>query len=167
MEYVEPVDYPNPWRRAAILAALVALAELVGIVLLGLVLVGRPLARSLHHKAVVTARTETPAPPPRHAVVAKARIPRSRTTVLVLNGNGRQGAAADEAQRLQVLGYRIGGATNAPRDDYAASMVMFRPGYKPEAARLAHDLGVRIVTPLDGVTTAQLRGAQVAVILGT
>jgi LytR cell envelope-related transcriptional attenuator len=167
--YLEPVEYANPWRRAAIVAALVAVAELVGLVLLAFVIVGKPLARSLHHAAVVTAEnapakhTQAAAPRP---VVEKPRLSRARTGVLVLNGNGHQGAAANAAQRLQVLGYRIGAAGNAPRSDYAASMVMFRPGYRPEAVRLARDLGVRIVTPLDGLSISQLRSAQVALILG-
>ena len=74
-------------------------------------------------------------------------------------------AAAAAAE--QVLGYRIGGARNAERSDYAASIVMFRPGYRPEALRLAHDLGVRLVTPLDGLLPSQLHGAQLALIIGT
>ena len=66
-----------------------------------------------------------------------------------------------------MLGYRIGAARNAERSDYAASFVMFRPGYRPEAARLAHDLGLRLVMPLDGLIPSQLHGSQLVLILGT
>ena len=41
--------------------------------------------------------------------------------------------------------------TDAPRHDYARSLVMFRPGFAPEARRLARDLKIRIVGPLDGL----------------
>jgi hypothetical protein len=170
-QILQPVEVANPWRRAAVLAALVAAVELVALVLLALVALGKPLARSLHHAAVVTARSApaarpTPAPPP-PPVPHVARRTRAQTSILVLNGNGRQGAAAAEAQRLRGLGYRVRGARNAARSDYATSIVMFRPGYRPEAIRLAHDLGVRVVTPLDGLAPSQLHGAQLALILGT
>ena len=35
-----------------------------------------------------------------------------------------------------------------------------------EAARLAHDLHVKVVGPLDGVRPSALRGAQLAIVLG-
>jgi hypothetical protein len=44
---------------------------------------------------------------------------------------------------------------------------MYRPGYAAEAARLAHDLHVRIVSPLDGMRPAQLMGAHLVLILGS
>jgi hypothetical protein len=87
--------------------------------------------------------------------------------VLVLNGNGVSGAASSAAQRLQVEGYRIGGATNAQRHNYARSMVMFVPGWIKEARRLARDTGVRLVSPLDGLPVSQLRGSKVVLLLGT
>ena len=168
-QILQPVEVANPWRRAAVVAALVAALELVGLVLLSLVVLGKPLVHTLHHAAVQTARSaparRPAAPPPR--VPQVARRTRAQTSVLVLNGNGRQGAAADEAQKLQVLGYRIGAARNAERSDYAASFVMFRPGYRPEAVRLAHDIHVRLVTPLDGMLPSQLHGSQLVLILGT
>jgi hypothetical protein len=45
-------------------------------------------------------------------------------------------------------------------------MVMYRGTFRPEAARLAKDLGVKIVTPLDGLSVGALEGAHVAVIVG-
>ena len=43
---------------------------------------------------------------------------------------------------------------------------MYRPGRRPEALRLARDLGIRLVWPLDGLRPRQLHGAQLAVVLG-
>jgi hypothetical protein len=85
----------------------------------------------------------------------------------VLNGNGVQGAASSTAARLQAAGYHIGAAQNAPRHDYAQSMVMYVPGWVKEARRLAHEAGVRLVAPVDGVGRGRLKGSQVVLILGT
>ena len=87
--------------------------------------------------------------------------------MLVLNGNGVQGAAATTAARLRNAGYRIGAAQNAQRHDYAQSMVMYVPGWVKEARRLAHESGVRLVAPIDGLKPAQLRGSKIVVVLGT
>ena len=43
---------------------------------------------------------------------------------------------------------------------------MYRKGYAPEAQRLAKDLRLRIVGPLDGLRPAELMGAHVAVVVG-
>ena len=55
----------------------------------------------------------------------KPAVTRQQTKVLVLNGNGRNGAAHTEAARLQSLGYRIAAAADAKRHDYATSVVMY------------------------------------------
>ena len=86
--------------------------------------------------------------------------------MLVLNGNGENGAAHAEATRLESLGYRIAGAANAKRHDYATSVVMYRAGFRGEGIRLAHDLHVGVVGPLDGLRPAALDGGQLAVIVG-
>ena len=86
--------------------------------------------------------------------------------VVVLNGNGRQGAAAVTASRVHGKGYRIGLVGNAPSHDYASSLVMYRRGFEGEARRLARDLGVKVVGPLDGMRPAQLDGAHAVLILG-
>ena len=43
---------------------------------------------------------------------------------------------------------------------------MYRPGYRGEAVRLARDLRIRIVGPLDGITARELMGAHVALVVG-
>jgi hypothetical protein len=101
----------------------------------------------------------------RPASVAVAKRPRSKTAVLVLNGNGRTGAAAAAASRVHARGYKVSSVTNAPRQ-VARSMVMYRPGFAGEGRRLGKDLGVRLVTPLDGMRAGQLGRAHVVFILG-
>lgn len=102
----------------------------------------------------------------RPASVAAAKRPRSRTTVLVLNGNGRTGAAATVASRVSKRGYRIGRVGNAPRSDFTTSLVMYRPGFAREGRRLAKDLGVKMVGPLDGMRLRDVGSAHVVFILG-
>ena len=70
----------------------------------------------------------------------------------MFNGNGRAGAASAAASKLSTLGYRIPGKGNAKRQDYATSVVMYRPGFEAEGLRLARDLHVHVVGPLDGIS---------------
>jgi hypothetical protein len=43
---------------------------------------------------------------------------------------------------------------------------MYRKGYAAEGARLARDLHVKVVGPLDGLKPAALHGGQLAIVLG-
>jgi hypothetical protein len=97
--------------------------------------------------------------------VPAAKRSRRQTTVLVLNGNGRTGAAATAAARVHARGYKIGAVTNAPRE-VPRSIVMYRPGFAGEGSRLGRDLGVKLVTPLDGMRAKALGRAQLVFILG-
>lgn len=158
----------RPWRIAALAAAAIALVELVLLLGIG----GRALVGSVSEK-VERAATEralqarTPAKKiTRAPASAAAKLPRSKLRVLVLNGNGRQGAAATAASRVQRRGYRIGAVGNAPSTDFSRSIVMYRPGFAGEGRRLGRDLAVKTVTPLDGMRVPQLRGAHLVFILG-
>ena len=159
----------RPWRLATIVASVVAGIELVGLVALAFLLLAKPLSKAIEHRA-----TTATAPAPAHHVhklvkpppVGKPKRSRAQTGVLVLNGNGRTGAAHIEASRLQALGYRIRGAANAARSNYATTVVMFRPGYAAEGHRLAHDVHAPVVGPLDGLRSSALHGAQLVIVLG-
>jgi hypothetical protein len=83
-----------------------------------------------------------------------------------LNGSGLAGAAAAQASRVRARGYVVGEVGNAPRTGYGRSVVMYRIGRRPEALRLARDLRIRLVSPLDGLRPRDLLGAQVAVVVG-
>jgi hypothetical protein len=45
-------------------------------------------------------------------------------------------------------------------------MILFKPGFHPEARRLAHDAHIGLVAPLDGIRTSALKGSKLVVILG-
>src|SRR5262245_28776081 len=114
----------------------------------------RPAAKPTPHAK----RAASPVPMP--------KLTRAQTSVMVLNGNGRQGAAAAGAARLEDFGYRIAGTANARRQDYAATVVMYRTGYRAEGLRLARDLKVKVVGPLDGLAPSALQGGQLAIVIG-
>jgi LytR cell envelope-related transcriptional attenuator len=162
----------RPWRRATVVASTIAAVELVALLAGAAVLVARPLARAVERHAQKVAAARPPAPvasvklPVRHAPPPKPTRTRAQTRVLVLNGNGRTGVAHSAAAELESLGYRISGTADARRHDYATTVVMYRPGFRPEALRLAHDLHVGVVGPLDGLAPSALDGGQLAVILG-
>jgi hypothetical protein len=172
------VDHPlpapdalvRPWRTAAYVAVAIAAFELLILLLIG----GGKLAGWATHRMELAARERVAAPmekthvaarahKPVHAPVAKR--PRSKTVVLVLNGNGRTGAAASAASRVHARGYRIGAVTNA-QERVPRSIVMYRPGFAGEGRRLGKDLGVKLVTPLDGMRANALGRAQIVFILG-
>src|SRR5581483_7270834 len=116
VQHVEAVPQSFPWRRATLVVGVIAAVELL--VLLGIAVVRlapshagtRPAAAAPTVTAQHHAAPKAP-PVPTHPLRA-----RSAVHVLVLNGNGEQGAASGEASRLQVSGYRISGARNAARD---------------------------------------------------
>jgi len=156
----------SPWRTATLVASAVAAAELVILVLLGVTLLAKPVSE--HVRDAAEAKVFAPVTPkPRAAASAGVpKLSRAETSVIVLNGSGVSGAAAANALRVRELGYTIGTVGNAPRSDLTRTLVMFRPGYRAEAARLAADLKLKIVGPLDGLRASDLLGAHVALIVG-
>ena len=160
----------RPWRTATLVASLVAAIELVLLVGAALLLLAKPLAHAVQRHAEASAlapapKTHTPVAR-KHVKIAPTKLLRSQTGVFVLNGNGRNGAASAAAARLSSIGYRVPGKGNAKRQDYATTVVMYRRGYAPEGHRLARDLHVKIVGPLDGLSARTLHGAQLVVVLG-
>ena len=157
-------DLIRPWRRATIAVSAVAAVELVLVAGLAVALLGNPLARHLRESAAAAAapRLRADHPPP----AAKATLARDETSVMVLNANGRAGAAAAAADRVKARGYIVGNVGNAAQIS-PRTVVMYRPGYGAEATRLAHDLRIRVVRPLDGLSPRQLLGAHLVLILGT
>jgi hypothetical protein len=171
------VDHPlqapdalvRPWRTAAYVAAAVAAVELVMLLLIG----GGKLVGFVSDRVELAAQEHVLATPKTHAgpvahhkaPAPVAKRPRHKLGVLVLNGNGRTGAAATVAARVRGRGYRIGAVTNAPRQ-VPRSIVMYKPGFAGEGKRLGRDLGVKLVTPLDGMRVKDLGRSQLVFILG-
>jgi LytR cell envelope-related transcriptional attenuator len=153
------------WRTAAILVSAIAALELAVLVAIGVAALGRTVAHRVQaaalQKAAGVPSVPKPGPP------GKPRLTRGATDVLVLNGSGMTGAAGIAADRLRARGYQITSVGNAPKQSSATrTLVMFRPGYRAEAARLARDAHTTVVAPLDGVRPAALMGAQVVLVVG-
>jgi LytR cell envelope-related transcriptional attenuator len=169
VDHAQQLPRAFPWRTATLVAGAFAMLELAALVVVGTLLLARP----LHHAAAAPKPATAPAvrhvahvrPVPK--VKPHALRARSHVAVLVLNGNGVQGAASSEAAHLQALGYRIGGAQNAVRHDYARSMVMYAPGWREEARRLSRDTGIRMVAPVDGMKRSALRASPLVLLLGS
>jgi len=177
--YAPTHDVTQPWRTRTIVVSSIAVVELVALVSVGLLVLGKGWFESARANAIQsathhqTASTKAASPPPAaHARPhrtgpAKPLLSRAHTSVLVLNGNGRNGAAGAQAASLRMHGYPVAAVGNAKRNDYAASIVMYRPGLGREAQRLAHDMGIKIVSGLDGVQPSQLHGARLLLIVGS
>jgi len=151
VEQVQPLSRPFPWRLATLVASAVALAILAGLVLTHRPVQPRPVS-------------DTGRVPTRQAVTPLR--PRSRLSVLVLNGNGASGAAGTEATTILARGYRHAIPSDATQLDYARSLVLFRPGWQREAERLARDVKIPTVATLDGRVAPEYAHVPLIVILG-
>jgi LytR cell envelope-related transcriptional attenuator len=170
------VDHPLPqpetlvrsWQKATLVATAIAALELVLLIVLGGALLARDAASPDRKPAPKPAREPAPAAARRPATpaAAKPELRRRNVAVLVLNGNGHQGAAAAAARRIHVRGYRIDGVANAPHMDYTRTLIMYRRGFEGEGLRLARDLGIALVGPLDGMRPRDLKGAHAVVVVG-
>ena len=158
------LDLVRPWRRATIAVSAVAALELIALAAIAIALLGNPLSSHLNAAkaaAAGTPRVRTVQP----ASTKKPSLSRADTTVMVLNGGGQAGAAHAAATRVSAHGYQLGQIGNAAGGT-SRTLIMYRPGYEAEGARLGHDLHVGIVRPLDGMRPAQLLGAHLVLIMG-
>lgn len=157
----------RPWRTTALLASAVAALELVALVVVGAMLIGKPLRHHVEQQAAKREIAALTLPKPKVVPEGRPKLTRGETSVLVLNGNGQAGAAGDEAARVRSRGYIVGGVGNSTKQASGPTVVMYRPGYRPEGLRLAHDLHIGAVGPLDGMRPSELMGAHLAVIVGS
>jgi hypothetical protein len=177
--YAPTHDLAQPWRTRTLIVTGIATVELLALVAVGVVLLGKgwfqharasaapeTAQRAAHHAAPAAPKPSTPAAKAKIVLPARPMVARAQTGLLVLNGNGQSGAAGAEARALHAHGYPVVAVGNAKRNDYAASIVMYRPGYGREAQRLARDVGIPVVTALDGLLPGQLKGAKLMIILG-
>lgn len=172
MDHTSQLPAPQPWRSAALIAATVAAVELALLLVLGVFLFGKLFAGEVEKATdpVTVARAadardgQGSGPAPSEA--EPTLLERGKTSVLVLNGNGLAGAAAAAAERVRARSYVVAGTGNAPHTDFARSVVIYRPGFRGEARRLGHDVGIRHVAPLDGMRARDLQGAHLALVVG-
>jgi hypothetical protein len=162
VEHAVPFEAIRPWRTAAMVASGVAAVELLALIVTATVLLGHSVTSNSAASAARPASTHGATKKP----AARAVLPRTRTRVIVLNGNGQAGAAASEAAAIHSRGYKISAVGNAPRSTQGPTLVMYRPGFGAEGRRLARDAGISIVTALDGLKPSSLHRAQLVIVLG-
>lgn len=159
-----PSGHSHPWRTIAVVATGIAMLELVGLLIVAIALLAKPV---LHHAQKEAAAAAKPAVAKKPAAEKVGPLlPRRRVSVTVLNGNGVSGAAAAEASRVRARGYIVGVVGNAPHGSYGQTVVMYRAARRGEALRLARDLRIRRVSPLDGLRRRDLHAAKLAIIIG-
>ena len=156
----QPLSLASRWRARAIILAFVAGIELLILVAIAVVVLGRSAVGGVETAAREHALTPVKPKPKPHAL-----LERSETSVIVLNGNGISGAAGATAAKVKSLSYVVSAVGNAPRTDFR-TMIMYRGQHRGEAKRLAKDLHVKLVGPLDGMRVKDLMGAHLAVIVG-
>ena len=163
----------RPWRTATLVASLVAAIELVLLVGAALMLLAKPLAHAVQRHAEAAALA--PAAPAKKAHGDRAQDQEGAAGEAHPVAHRRLRPERQRAKRRRVgrggeaLGARLPRAAaraNAKRQDYATTVVMYRRGWDAEGRRLARDLHVKIVGPLDGMSSSSLHGAQLVVVLG-
>ena len=83
----------------------------------------------------------------------------------MLNGTSVPGLAAKVGDDVRVNGFTLGAVTNS-RDQFDQTVVMYEPGQQRAARKVAHDLGVKPLQPIDRQTEQAAGDADVVVIAG-
>jgi hypothetical protein len=100
-----------------------------------------------------------------NAKQAAAKVKPAEIEVSVLNGTAVPGLAAKYGDKVEGKGFSLGAVTNSS-ESFAESVVMFSPGHKPEARKVAKQLGISKLQPMSGEIESVSAGADVAVIVG-
>jgi LytR cell envelope-related transcriptional attenuator len=85
--------------------------------------------------------------------------------VAVLNGTPVPGLAGKVGDDVTVNGFNLGVVTNS-RSRFHQTVVMYEPHQRRAARRVAHDLGVTPLQPIDRQTEQAAGGADVVVVAG-
>ena len=96
---------------------------------------------------------------------AAAEVKPSEIEVTVLNGTSVVGLAATYGDKVESKGFDLGAVTNSSAS-FEQSVVMFKRGHKPEARKVAKQLGIGKVQLMSGEIEAASAGADVALIVG-
>jgi hypothetical protein len=100
----------------------------------------------------------------KHGPRAQKVVP-ANVTVAVLNGTSVPGLAAKVGDDVQANGFALGTETNS-RHPFDQTVVMYQPHQRAAAQKVAHDLGVKPVQPIDRQSQQATNGANVVVIAG-
>jgi hypothetical protein len=146
---------PHPrWRR---FAARVSQPRVLGLIALGAVILG--LVGIFGSERLLDDGSE-PGQQPRPGAVVPQEV-----TVAVLNGTSVPGLGAKVATDVEVNEFTLGNVGNS-RKEYDQTVVMYEQDQKRAAQKVAHDLGVNPVQPIDRQTQQEAGGADVVVIAG-
>lgn len=96
---------------------------------------------------------------------ASARMASNEIEVTVLNGTAVSGLAATFGNKVEKKGFKLGAVSNTDQP-VEKSVVMFRPGHKPEAKRVAKELKIAHLTAMNSEVELAAGGAKVAVVIG-
>ena len=96
---------------------------------------------------------------------AAAKIKPGEIEVTVLNGTAVAGLAASFGEKVESKGFELGAVTNSS-SSFAASVVMFKRGHKPEARKVAKQLQIGKLQLMSEEIESVSAGADVAVIVG-
>jgi hypothetical protein len=96
---------------------------------------------------------------------AAAKVKPAEIEVSVLNGTSVPGLAATFGDKVEGKGFSLGAVTNSS-SSFEESVVMFKAGHKPEARKVAKQLTIAKVQPMNGEIQSVSAGADVAVVVG-
>jgi hypothetical protein len=146
---------PHPrWRR---FAARVSQPRVLGLIAAGAVILG--LVGIFGSERLLDDGSE-PGQEPRPGAVVPQEV-----TVAVLNGTSVPGLGGKVATDVEVNEFTLGNVGNS-RKEYDQTVVMYEEDQKRAAQKVAHDLGVNPVQPIDRETQLEADGADVVVIAG-
>jgi hypothetical protein len=100
-----------------------------------------------------------------NAKQAAAKVNASEIEVTVLNGTSVVGLAATYGDKVESKGFDLGAVTNSSAS-FEQSVVMFKRGHKPEARKVAKQLGIGKLQLMSEEIEAASAGADVALIVG-
>jgi LytR cell envelope-related transcriptional attenuator len=96
---------------------------------------------------------------------AAAQTKPDEIKVTVLNGTAVPNLAASYGNKVESKGFKLGAITNSS-SSYAESVVMFVPGHKSEAKKVAKELGIKKLQVMTPEIESVSAGANVTVIVG-
>jgi len=96
---------------------------------------------------------------------ASASVKPSEIEVTVLNGTSTAGLAATYGDKVEGKGFGLGAVSNTDQP-FETSVVMFERGHKPEATKVAKQLGIDKLALMSSEVKTAAAGANVAVVVG-
>ena len=94
-----------------------------------------------------------------------AKLQPGEIEVTVLNGTATPGLAATYGNKVESKGFKLGAVSNTAQP-VEKSLVMYRPGHKPEAKRVAKELKISHLGTMNPEVESASAGAKVAVVIG-